>query len=293
MATIVLSQLSEMQNNVNESNSKSPEVPKKKPVPTEVPKRRLPNVIIAGCAKCGSRALLRFLCVNPKFVCASSEVHYFDAHYENGVEWYRSFFPPRRSDQIGIEKSPSYWTTELVPSRIKKMNTSMRILVIVCEPVRKSISQYTQNVEQNHSNATFQSRILKQGTDEIDQAKSSIIVASYYLHLQRWLKYFPLDQIHFVDGDRFRVDPIPEIHKVETFLNIPNFIDTKALVFNKTKGFYCISGLKADICLGETKGRTHIDVEPNLKQKLADYFKPLNEKFMDAIGQRFNWNVWD
>ena len=53
-------------------------------------KRRLPQVIIIGVKKCGTRALLEFLKLHPKVKAPGPEPHFFDRYYHLGLNWYRS-----------------------------------------------------------------------------------------------------------------------------------------------------------------------------------------------------------
>jgi len=51
--------------------------------------RRLPQAIIIGVKKGGTRALLEFLKEHPAVRAPSQEVHFFDRHYDRGLDWYR------------------------------------------------------------------------------------------------------------------------------------------------------------------------------------------------------------
>lgn len=51
--------------------------------------RRLPQAIIIGVKKGGTRALLEYLRMHPDVRAPGPEVHYFDRHYDLGVDWYR------------------------------------------------------------------------------------------------------------------------------------------------------------------------------------------------------------
>lgn len=110
------------------------------------PRRRLPQAIIIGVRKCGTRALLEMLYLHPRVQKAAGEVHFFDRdeNYNRGLEWYRSKMPHSYGGQITIEKSPSYFVTPEVPERIRAMNSSIKLLLIVREPVTRAISDYTQ-----------------------------------------------------------------------------------------------------------------------------------------------------
>lgn len=75
--------------------------------------RRLPQALIIGVRKCGTRALLEMLFLHPSIQKAAGEVHFFDRdeNYKKGLEWYRKKMPHSFKGQITIEKSPSYFIT--------------------------------------------------------------------------------------------------------------------------------------------------------------------------------------
>ena len=51
--------------------------------------KRLPQAIIIGVKKGGTRALLEFLRAHPNVKATGPEPHFFDKNYEKGFEWYR------------------------------------------------------------------------------------------------------------------------------------------------------------------------------------------------------------
>lgn len=51
--------------------------------------RKLPQVLIIGVKKGGTRALLQFLRLHPDIRASGRETHFFDKYYERGLEWYR------------------------------------------------------------------------------------------------------------------------------------------------------------------------------------------------------------
>lgn len=102
--------------------------------------QQLPKAIIIGVRKGGTRALLEMLNLHPAVVKASQEIHFFDndENYAKGIEWYRKKMPFSYPQQITIEKSPAYFITEEVPERIYKMNSSIKLLIIVREPTTRA-----------------------------------------------------------------------------------------------------------------------------------------------------------
>ena len=53
------------------------------------PMRRLPQAIIIGVKKCGTRALLEYLRLHPDIRAPGPEPHFFDRYYHLGLDWYR------------------------------------------------------------------------------------------------------------------------------------------------------------------------------------------------------------
>lgn len=91
--------------------------------------RRLPQALIIGVRKCGTRALLEMLFLHPNIQKAAGEVHFFDRdeNYKKGLEWYRKKMPHSFKGQITIEKSPSYFIT---PEVSKKFFPSLFLFII-------------------------------------------------------------------------------------------------------------------------------------------------------------------
>lgn len=51
--------------------------------------KKLPQALIIGVKKGGTRALLEFLRVHPDIRAVGAEPHFFDRNYDYGLEWYR------------------------------------------------------------------------------------------------------------------------------------------------------------------------------------------------------------
>lgn len=259
--------------------------------------QQLPHAIIIGVRKGGTRALLEMLNLHPAVVKASQEVHFFDSdvNYGRGFAWYRSRMPLSFNGHVTIEKSPAYFTTEKVPERIFGMNASMKLLVIVREPVTRAISDYTQVLEgkrqKNKTYAGFESLAIDGATCSVNAKYKAISTSVYTKHLERWLRFFPVQQLHVVDGDQLISDPLPELQLVERFLNLTPWITRDNLYFNATRGFYCLRSRRhqARRCLAGSKGRTHPRVHPAVLDKLRLFFHPYNQKFYQITGRTFSW----
>ncbi|XP_071837261.1 heparan sulfate glucosamine 3-O-sulfotransferase 1-like isoform X1 [Apostichopus japonicus] len=256
-------------------------------------KRRLPQALVIGVRKCGTRALLEMMRMHPDIAAANAEQHFFDENYHHGYEWYRKRMPFSTPEQITIEKTPSYFITEEGPSRVKKMNQSLRLIIIVRDPTIRTISDYSQikQTMASHGKVAKPFEELVIGSDgEIDVTYKAIQISLYQKHLEAWLNYFPMEQIHIVDGDKLISDPFPEMKAVEKFLKLQDYIKSNNFVYNSTKGFYCIHSEIVTKCLSENKGRPHPDVNEAVLKKLRDFFTPFNKLFYERVGRHFKWN---
>ncbi|KAK2703037.1 hypothetical protein QYM36_018432 [Artemia franciscana] len=108
--------------------------------------QRLPEVLIIGVRKGGTRALLEMLNLHPDIQKVPMEVHFFDRtdRHALGLEWYRHQMPFTFEGQLTVEKSPSYFITPEAPKRVYKMNSSAKLLLIVRDPVVRLLSDFAQ-----------------------------------------------------------------------------------------------------------------------------------------------------
>ncbi|XP_026988522.2 heparan sulfate glucosamine 3-O-sulfotransferase 3B1b [Tachysurus fulvidraco] len=256
--------------------------------------KRLPQAIIVGVKKGGTRALLEFLRVHPDVRAAGAEPHFFDRFYDNGLDWYRDLMPKTLEGQITMEKTPSYFVTREAPARIYSMSPSTKLIVVVRDPVTRAISDYTQTLSKKPDIPTFESLTFKNRTTGlIDTSWSAIQIGIYAKHLDNWLQFFPMNQILFVSGERLISDPAGELGRVQDFLGLKRIITDKHFYFNKTKGFPCLKkaeGSSKPHCLGKTKGRTHPNIDPEVVQRLRDFYRPFNMKFYQMTGHNFGWD---
>uniref|UniRef100_W5UEB2 Sulfotransferase n=1 Tax=Ictalurus punctatus TaxID=7998 RepID=W5UEB2_ICTPU len=256
--------------------------------------KRLPQAIIVGVKKGGTRALLEFLRVHPDVRAAGAEPHFFDRFYDNGLEWYRDLMPKTLDGQITMEKTPSYFVTREAPARIYSMSRSTKLIVVVRDPVTRAISDYTQTLSKRPDIPSFESLMFKNRTTGlIDTSWSAIQIGIYAKHLDNWLQFFPMRQILFVSGERLISDPAGELGRVQDFLGLKRIITDKHFYFNQTKGFPCLKkaeGSSKPHCLGKTKGRTHPNINPAVVQRLRDFYRPFNMKFYQMTGHNFGWD---
>ncbi|XP_036408090.1 heparan sulfate glucosamine 3-O-sulfotransferase 3B1-like isoform X1 [Megalops cyprinoides] len=276
-----------------EGDQLSPEPGAVSNVSAESVVKRLPQAIIIGVKKGGTRALLEFLRVHPDVRAAGAEPHFFDRNYGNGLDWYRELMPKSQEGQVTMEKTPSYFVTREAPARVHAMSRDTRLIVVVRDPVTRAVSDYTQTLSKRPDIPAFESLVFRnRSAGAVDASWSAVRIGLYALHLERWLRFFPPEQVLLVSGERLIRDPAGEMGRVQSFLGLRPVVTETHFYFNRTKGFPCLrkEGGGKPHCLGKTKGRTHPSIDPWVLQRLRDFYRPFNMKFYQMTGQDFGWD---
>jgi len=136
------------------------------------------------------------------------------------------------------------------------------------------------------------------GACQVNTSWGAIRIGLYVRHVSRWLRRFPLSQIHFVHGEQLVRDPAEQLRQVERFLGLRPIINESHFQLDPVKGFPCIvrrpSGEDREVgqphCLGKTKGRTHPRIADGVLRRLREFFRPFNEQFYRVVGVDFGWS---
>lgn len=257
--------------------------------------RRLPQCIIIGARKAGTRALLGFLDLHPNIVTNKKEEHFFDRNenYKNGLEWYRNHMPLSLPDQVTMEKTPAYFHSEQAVKRVHEMNSSVRLILIVRDPVVRAVSDWYQlelkRLRNDGPSIPFETTVLRKD-GSINSSNEVLQRSMYSVYYKKWTELFSPRQIHIVDGDAFVKNPARELEQIEIFLKIPHYLTEDMFVRNESKGFYCAVKTSGVKCLNDSKGRQHPDVDPQVLVKLRSFFVKFNKRFFKAIDKEFNWS---
>ncbi|XP_033827102.1 heparan sulfate glucosamine 3-O-sulfotransferase 2 [Periophthalmus magnuspinnatus] len=256
--------------------------------------KKLPNALIVGVKKGGTRAVLEFIRIHPDVRALGTEPHFFDRNYDRGLDWYRGLMPRTLDSQITLEKTPSYFVTREAPRRISSMSHQTKLIVVVRNPVTRAISDYTQTLSKKPNLPTFEELAFKnRSLGIVDTTWNAIRIGMYIIHLENWLQYFRPSQMHFVSGERLITDPAGEMGRVQDFLGLKRIISDKHFYFNRTKGFPCLKKPESSSqprCLGKSKGRTHVQIDQEVIDQLQDFYRPFNIKFYETVGQDFKWD---
>ena len=206
-------------------------------------------------------------------------------------------------NQLTFEKTPGYLRNENTPKRILDFNPNMKFILIIRNPITRSISHFThmksnQKIKLTQKNKVkigkeFENDVLNEDGNIKNNTIDKIIFPGVYVSsYKQWLQYFPKSQILVLNGENFLINPFEELKKVEKFLNLTSYFQKKHFIFDKNKGFFCINtdlNTEKVNCMGSGKGREHPIVSSKVIEKLKMYYEPYDTEFFNLINQKPFW----
>jgi hypothetical protein len=246
----------------------------------------LPDFLIIGEKKCGTTFLYHLLGQHPLVQpAASKELHFFDAHFDQGVEWYRRCFPqPSWKDgqrTITGEATP-YMSHHLAPQRIAEVVPQARLIALLRNPVERAYSDYQMGVRKGRENRTFEEAIVAavQPSDEEGDARTGLADARHGLlskgvyvdQLLRWSEFFSKEQMLALKSEDFLERPHETLMLVLEFLGLPQWEpEAEELMGGK-----------------RNEGR-YEEMNPATRRRLEEYFEPHNQRLYEYLGTDFGW----
>jgi hypothetical protein len=268
--------------------------------------RMLPDFIIIGAAKSGTTTLYGALSEHP-FVrpCSTTdphflktkEVHYFDYGFYRGEDWYRSHFPLQRDAAdfarhhgrpfLTGEASPSYVSHLWAPTRIRKRLPDVKLIAVFRNPVDRAYSQFQmsrkEGVEPLESFDEATQSEDERLRPEIERMAASprynswdfgcwsyLARSRYAEQVERWLDLFPREQLLFLKAEDLFVEPQRVLDSVHEFLGLPPYQYEQVTRLNP--------------------GAYDDAVPPETRARLAEYFRPHNERLAELTGVDFGWD---
>ncbi|CAH1772499.1 unnamed protein product [Owenia fusiformis] len=265
--------------------------------PCESLGRKLPQCIIIGVQKCGTSALSDFMAVHPQLIrSVHAEEHFFDKFLNHNVSLkdeiilkYMPNMPLTCDHEIAFEKTPAYFDGA-DPRDLLKMNPALRLILLICDPVRRALSAYLHNVNiGKYPPRPYTSFCFTQNGD-VNETSDIISRGRYDIPLMRYLNIFPRRQLLILDQVTLEMNPLDIMKRIESFLQLDEFYDKSTFYFNTTVQYFCINPkLKSTNsgCLLTMKYRSHPNLSEKHTSKLQQYFKPFNYRFMDIAQEEF------
>ena len=199
-----------------------------------------PLFLIIGAQRCATTALYSWLRQHPGVVAAfRKEVHFFDLHYDRGVDWYRRQLRIGRTSLSNYyvgEASPYYLFHPCAPERVKAVAPHARIIVSTRLPMERAYSHYCHEVRLGCEHLSFPDALSAEAerlkgaeyqfqTGEINrsfahQHYSYQARGDYSRQLDRWLQYFDRRQVLTIRFEDLLSAPLTPLRSVLDFLGL-------------------------------------------------------------------------
>jgi hypothetical protein len=176
-----------------------------------------PGFLVVGAQRAGTTWLDRHLRTHPEVYLPvrRKELHYFDAHYGRGAEWYASFFPSAdeaaRYRAVG-EITPKYLYDPAVPERIRRDLPDVKMIAILRDPVDRAYSQYALAVRDDGERGDFDDFVAR-NPDTIERG-------FYARQLVRYFGQFPQDRFLVLVFENVVREPEAALARLAGFLGV-------------------------------------------------------------------------
>jgi hypothetical protein len=184
----------------------------------------LPNFLIVGGQRCGTSSVNHYLSQHPEvFVAPGKELRFFNRHFDRGLEWYESQFRPQGDVFCLGEATPSYMYDPLAVARIAEVLPSVRLVVILRDPIARAYSHYLMVAARGREGRSFEEAVEEELNGS--QALPSYVNQGRYLHqLRRLSASLPLAPLHVMITEQLAAQPVESFQDLCRFLEVdPSF----------------------------------------------------------------------
>lgn len=171
-------------------------------------------VIGLGGQRCGSTWLHTQIAQHPDISCPSEmkEVHFFDRYFERGPEWYAGLFEKALQSSIIWECTPNYLYHSGVPERIEQTIAAPKFVVLLREPISRSISHYERFLSTHGKKMSF--------SKAIEIKRNIVRYSEYSKYLKKYIKIWGRDRIHVIFYEDISYNPNELISRTSKFLGV-------------------------------------------------------------------------
>jgi hypothetical protein len=290
---------------------------------------RWPNLFVVGAAKAGTTSVNHYLSQHPEiFMSPMKEPHFF-SRIEPTPELqpffphvrdkgaYLSLFAGARDQQMRGEASTSYLTDPAVADRIWRTCPGAKIVMILRDPVDRAYSHYWNDVREGIERRPFGQAI----SEELEGPPGRWGVSSLYVEcgrysapVTRYLERFRANAI-VLFFEELVADAPRTLERLFTFLNVDPAWATRiesesrnpfALPRNVLSRRLLGSGTARTVSRKllprslRAVGRRHLltavekpPLEPDLRQRLVELYRPDVDRLCDVLGRRPPWPAFE
>lgn len=199
------------------------------------------SFLICGTQKGGTTALDTYLRRHHQLQLASTkEVHFFDtddffSDPQPDYAWYHSHFNNTSSTTLSGESTPIYMYWQAAAERIYRYNPSMKIILLLRNPIDRAYSHWNMELQRNAENLSFYEALVSESSrcassDGKQHRVYSYVDRGFYTRqIARLCSYFPDSNIHITKSEFLLHQPRECLHAICSFLGIAPLEDTSPI----------------------------------------------------------------
>jgi hypothetical protein len=180
---------------------------------------RLPTFIVIGAMKAGTTSLYHYIRAHPQvFMPGIKAPEFFvaESNWNRGIGWYRRLFEPAGDRAVAVGEASNayakYPEYPGVPERMASFVPDVKLVYAVRDPIERIWSHYRTRVREGSEKAPIE-RAVTDNPIYLDYSR-------YALQLDRYLDYFPREQILVITAEELRDARRATIRRVYGFIGV-------------------------------------------------------------------------
>ena len=244
--------------------------------------RRLPDFLLIGAQKSGTTSLFHYLAqhsqvaVNPR---KRKEIYFFNQESNRVLEAYRQYFPLCSVPGLVGDGTTVYFHSPEVPERVHHLLPKVKLVLVLREPSARALSHYYHHVQRGREKRSTEEAFSEEtllnyeaGTLRSGLSFRYLSNGDYAYHLERWLRFFPENQILVVQAERLFREPQFVVDDVVDFLGLEQEPLLELPVLNRG-----VTGSKS----------------PAITFRLQKFYQQKVEHLKSLNVMYFNWEPYD
>ena len=198
------------------------------------------EIFIIGPQKAATRWMYEAIREHPELYTPQRSdhgIHYFDMFSYKSIDWYHQYFIDSNRNRKLCDVTYSYIRSPWAARRIYQYNPKAKIILCMRNPVDRAFSHYWHEKKKGKYNFDF-SEVL----DNYDLFASWLEPGFYAEHIERFLQYFPEQQILYLLYDDLKKNPKQFLKQFLDFAEVnsnfePSFLNIKINKAGNKKDF--------------------------------------------------------